>query len=73
MLKADTHEGFCSRSMLQGHAPGASSQAKLSELENAPSCVLTNVGRFANESFRQRLFRKRLLSVRKRLWSVRNI
>ena len=22
-LKADTHEGFCSRSMLQGHAPGA--------------------------------------------------
>ena len=21
-LKADTHEGFCSRSMLQGHAPG---------------------------------------------------
>ena len=22
-LKADTHEGFCSWSMLQGHAPGA--------------------------------------------------
>ena len=22
-VKADTHEGFCSRSMLQGHAPGA--------------------------------------------------
>jgi len=22
-FKADTHEGFCSRSMLQGHAPGA--------------------------------------------------
>ena len=22
-LKADTHKGFCSRSMLQGHAPGA--------------------------------------------------
>ena len=77
-LKADTHEGFCSRSMLQGHAPGAkllrvyqrfhgytsssgaqfppckmlhdieqvkclgaSSRGKLSELENAPSCVLT--------------------------------
>ena len=75
-IKADTNEGFCSRSMLQGHAPGAkllrvyprfqgytsssgaefpprkmlhdiypvkylgaSSQGKLSELENAPSCV----------------------------------
>ena len=23
VIKADTHEGFCSRSMLQGHAPGA--------------------------------------------------
>ena len=23
LLKADTHEGFCSRSMLQGQAPGA--------------------------------------------------
>ena len=22
-IKADIHEGFCSRSMLQGHAPGA--------------------------------------------------
>ena len=22
-IKADTHEGFCSRSMLQGYAPGA--------------------------------------------------
>ena len=22
-FKADTHEGFCSQSMLQGHAPGA--------------------------------------------------
>ena len=79
-LKADTHEGFCSWSMLQGHAPGAklllvyqrfqghtsssgaefpprkmlhdiqpvkylgaSSRGKLSELENAPSCVLTRV------------------------------
>ena len=30
-----------------------------------------NVGRFANESFRQRSFRKRLRSVRKYLWSVR--
>ena len=29
------------------------------------------VGRFANESFRQRSFRKRLRSVRKYLWSVR--
>ena len=33
--------------------------------------VHANVGRFANESFRQRPFRKRLRSVRKRLWSVR--
>ena len=78
MLKADTHEGFCSRIMLQRHTPGAkllrvyqrfhgytsssraefpprkmlhdikqvkylgaSSRGKLSELENAPSCVLT--------------------------------
>ena len=23
LLKADTHEGFCSQSMLKGHAPGA--------------------------------------------------
>ena len=30
-----------------------------------------NVGRFANGSFRQRSFRKRLRSVRKYLWSVR--
>ena len=22
-FKADTHKGFCSQSMLQGHAPGA--------------------------------------------------
>ena len=22
-FKADTHEGFCSQSMVQGHAPGA--------------------------------------------------
>ena len=77
MLKADTHEGFCSRIMLQRHTPGAkllrvyqrfhgytsssgakfpprkmlhdkqvkylgaSSRGKLSELEHAPSCVLT--------------------------------
>ena len=77
-LKADSYEGFYSRSMLQGHDPGAkllrvyqrfhgytsssraefpprkmlhdikqvkylgaSSRGKLSELENAPSCVLT--------------------------------
>ena len=77
-LKADTQEGFCFRSMLQGQAPGAkllrvyqrfhgytsssgaefpprkmlhdiypvkylgaSSRGKLSELEKAPSCVLT--------------------------------
>ena len=33
--------------------------------------LVTNVGRFANESFRQRSFRKRLRSVRKYLWSVR--
>ena len=33
--------------------------------------VPQNVGRFANESFRQRSFRKRLRSVRKYLWSVR--
>ena len=79
LIKADTHEGFCSSIMLQGHAPGAKllrvyqrfhgytsssgaafpprkilhdiwkpvkylgarSLGKLSELENAPSCVLT--------------------------------
>ena len=77
-IKADTHEGFCSRSKLQEHTPGAkllrvyqrfhgyasssgaefprrkmlhdikpvkylgaSSRGKSSELENAPSCVLT--------------------------------
>ena len=33
--------------------------------------VAGDVGRFANESFRQRSFRKRLRSVRKYLWSVR--
>ena len=28
---ADTHEGFCSRSMLQGHTPGACSRGTLRE------------------------------------------
>ena len=68
-VKADTHEGFCSRSMLlrvyqrfHGYTSssgaefppykmfhdiqavkylGSSSRSKLSELENAPSCLLT--------------------------------
>ena len=42
-FKADTHKGFCSRNMLQGHAPGAELLTSASGAEFLPRKILHDI------------------------------